>query len=366
MDLTTAYTDSWSGQPGSAEWVGERRPTNEQWVLIAAVWLLATWSAEQRRDWEFTLVTGRVKARQDQQWPHPPPLAEIADAGDLPVVTGATVLTSRVTPGPGRPYEPVRTDQEVAAEIVSLITSVVALPDQRGQALVGFLANHLAGPYSDVLRLTSDAEPLESLHLLHRDTFGSTLRVSLLPAPQVRQPLVHTSGGVDAAHQTRIACIMTLLSDMLWVNNNNPVAFRLRIGRLDQRDGSHVAATPWWADYREVADEHDEEELHPISSTDLRAGLRNLVRLFLSELHDGEWSGIEEFPELPTDHLAPYLIDDLVDAVLARMGNDLRIAHTGFLPVTWPPDDEEYDNLQTHVLLGAGDEVAVLEVDLSC
>jgi hypothetical protein len=47
------------------------------------------------------------------------------------------------------------------------------------------------------------------------------------------------------------------------------------------------------------------------------------------------------------------------------MDNDARIACAGFLPVTWPPDVEG-DDLQTTVLLVAGHEVAVLEVDLTC
>jgi hypothetical protein len=86
------------------------------------------------------------------------------------------------------------------------------------------------------------------------------------------------------------------------------------------------------------------------------------VRLHLNELHDGE-SSLEELPELPVDHLVTFLSDDLIDLLLARMGDNVRIACAGFLPVTWPPDDE-YE--QTTVILVAEHEIAVLEVDLTC
>jgi len=366
MDLTTAYTDAWYRQPDPVERVSDRRPTNEQWVVVAAVWLLAMWSPEQAPGWASALVSGRTKSRKDQPWPEPPPMPEIADAGDLPVVTTAAVLTSRVSSGPGRPYEPARADEEVAAELATVISDVVAVRDQRGEALVRFLADQVAGRSSDVLRLTTGAERPNGpspLHLLHRDTWGSTLRVSLHPAPEVRQPPVHASDGADGPLRTRIACVMTLLSDLLWVDNNNPVTFRFRIGRLDQGGSDRVAeAARWWARNREDADEHDEEEFRIISATDLRAGLRNEVRLHLNELHDGE-SDIDELPELPVDHLVTFLSDDLIDLLLARMGANVRIACAGFLPVTWPPDGE-YE--QTTVLLVAEHEVAVLEVDLSC
>ena len=51
----------------------------------------------------------------------------------------------------------------------------------------------------------------------------------------------------------------------------------------------------------------------PVPAADPRAGLRNLVRMHLSELFDGSWDGIDEFPELPADHLATFLGDDLID-----------------------------------------------------
>lgn len=364
MDLTTAYTDAWYRQPDPGEWPASHRPTNRQWVIVAAVWLLATWSRGQRPGWAFTLVPGRPN-REGRERPEPS-LREIADVCDLPAVTSATVLTGNTSADP----EACSTTS-VAAELVTLISDVVPVRDRRGEALVGFLADHLADPYSDVYRLTVGADergaPSLPLHLLHRDTYGNTLRVSLCPAPEVRQPPVIASVDPDAALRARIAGVSTLLSDLLWVNNNNPVDFRFRIGRLDKVTGDPIAdGTRWWAANREDADEYDAEEFRAVAAADVRAGLHNELRMSLIELFDGEWSGIEEFPEVPAGHVATFLLDDLLDLVLARMGDDVLIAIAGVLPVTWPPEDEDDDQLNTAALLVAGDEVAVLEVDLSC
>jgi hypothetical protein len=364
VDLTTAYTDAWYRPPDPVDRADERRPTDEQWVLVAAVWLLAMWSSQQAPGWASTMVAGRTTSRDDRQWPEPPPLPEIADASDLSNVTAATSLTSRASSGP---------DEDVAAELVTLISNVVPANDERGQALVRFLAGQLADRFSNVLRLSVDAKDAnapsspEPLHLLHRHIRGDTLRLSLYPAAHVEQPPDLATDGPDAALRTRIACIATLLSDMLWVNNNNPVTFRFRIGRLDQADGDLVAAgARWWARNREDADEYDEEEFRPISATDLRAALHYEVRLSLLELLTGEWSGMDQWPPAPAGHLATFLVDDLVDVILIRMGPGAQIASAGYLPVTWPPDDLDEDEPLTTVLLVGGDEVAVLEVDRTC
>ncbi|MBB5867313.1 hypothetical protein F4553_000692 [Allocatelliglobosispora scoriae] len=363
MDLTTAYTDSSYRQPDPVQRPADRRPTNEQWVLIAAVWLLSTWSPRPAAAWAPVLVSGRTSSRQDRQWPEPPAAAEIAVAADLPEATGATVLTSRVSPGPGQSYQPARTDAETAAELVTLISHTVAVPDRRAESLVRFLAEQLAGPYCDLLRLTTGTEG--PLHLLHRDTYGNTLRVSLNPAVQVEPPPSFAADGPDAVLRTRIACVMTLLSDMLWLNNSSPVTFRFRIGRLDDGDGDPMAAAArWWS---EIGEESDEDEFRPVSAADLRAGIRILVRMHLSELFDGEWSGIEEFPEVPDGHISTFLADELADLVLARLGDDPQVAVAGFLPVAWPPPEEGLDDdMRTTVLLVAGAEVASLEIDLVC
>jgi hypothetical protein len=78
LDLTTtAYTDAWNRQPDPMERVSDRRPTNEQWVVVAAAWQLAMWSPEQARLGVHPGVR-KTKSREEQQWPEPPPMPEIA------------------------------------------------------------------------------------------------------------------------------------------------------------------------------------------------------------------------------------------------------------------------------------------------
>ncbi|MEH0972357.1 alkaline phosphatase PhoX [Micromonospora sp. CPCC 205546] len=255
-----------------------------------------------------------------------------------PEGTPATRKSRSSQVGPGRSYEPVRTDEEAATELVRLISPVVGTPDQCAKVLVRFLADEVAGPYADLLRLTTDSErPDEagrSRCTCCTATSTAALRVSLHPAPEIRQPPVADSDGADAALRTRLARIMTLLSDLLWVNDNSPVTFQFRIGRLDSGDGDPVAAAArWWVENREDADEHVEEAFRPVLAADLRANLRNLVRMHLSELFDGSWDGIDEFPELPADHFATFLGDDLIDLVLARTGADARPSCPRPLPV---------------------------------
>lgn len=54
MNPTTAHTDAWNRQPDPVERLGDRRLTNEQWV-IAAVWLPATWSPDTSPGYRFEI-----------------------------------------------------------------------------------------------------------------------------------------------------------------------------------------------------------------------------------------------------------------------------------------------------------------------
>ncbi|MDT0444004.1 hypothetical protein RM779_15580 [Streptomyces sp. DSM 41886] len=327
------------------------------------MWLLAAWSPEETTGWAATLVPGRTKSREDQQWPKPPPLPEIAEAGDLPAVSGATVLTSRVSVGPGRPYGSARSDAEVADELATSITEVTGVRGGRGEALVRLLADRIAGPYSDVLRLTTAAGasngpgPREPLHLLHRDTWGSTLRVLLEAAPKVQQPPAFAAEGADGPLRTRIACLMTLLSELLWVDNNTPVTFRFRLDQLGQGDGNRMTeAVRWWAESGENGEnvnERGEGEFQTVSAAEFPARLRNGI--LFNRLWDED--DAEDGEELPDGHLVAFLMDDLSDLLLTRMGEGARIACAGY------PSDGAHERIT--VLLAAGQEAAVLEVDLT-
>ncbi|MDX3771250.1 MULTISPECIES: hypothetical protein [unclassified Streptomyces] len=180
--------------------------------------------------------------------------------------------------------------------------------------------------------------------------------------------------GADGAIRTRIACLATLLSNLLMVNNNNSVDFRFRIGTLpesDTRDDDRLAtATRWWSATREDAEEYADEEptFRPITFTELRKSLHNDARLSLVDIWDGSWSGIDEMPEVPASHVVTHLVDDLVDVIEGRMGGAL-VAVNGYLPTEWPPTDptdEDEDGEYTYVLFVCGNDVGVLDIDRSC
>lgn len=362
MELATAYNDAWHRQPDPADRPGGRRPSNPQWVLVSALWLLAAWAPEPAPGWASTVVLNKTAERRDEPWPVPP--EQLAEIAELPEVTGAVRYASTVSD------DDLSTPPE---ELVSLIAGAAHVHDARRTSLVRYLANEAAGQYGDLLRLTTtDDDP--ALHLLHRDYYGTTARITLAPEPTVRQPPVIADDGADGALRTRISCLATLLSDLLMVNNNNSVDFRFRIGTLPDdgtRDGERLAAaTRWWSATREDAEEYADEEVtfRPITFTELRASLHTDARLSLVELWDGSWDGIEEMPEIPAGHVVTHLVDDLVDVIESRLGG-AHVVVNGYLPTGWPPEDptdEEDDGGYTYVLFIHGNEVGVLDIDRGC
>ena len=48
------------------------------------------------------------------------------------------------------------------------------------------------------------------------------------------------------------------------------------------------------------------------------------------------------------------------------MGADVHIGYAGLLPTTWPPDDEDFETNTTVLLVDRTNEVAVLEIDMTC
>ncbi|WP_328885309.1 hypothetical protein [Streptomyces sp. NBC_00316] len=361
MELATAFNDAWHQQPDPAGRPDGHRPSNSQWVLVSALWLLAAWTPESTPGWASTLVLNETSDRRDEPWPAPP--GQLAAIADLPEVTDAVPYTSMLS----------KDDHSTPPEeLVSLIAGAAHVHDARRTSLVRYLADEAAGRKGDLLRLTTtDDDP--ALHLLHRD-YSGTVRITLAPAPTVQQPPVIADDGADGAIRTRISCLATLLSDLLMVNNNNSVDFRFRIGTLPE-DGSQdedrlAAATRWWSATREDAEEYAEEEptFRPITFTELRTSLGNDARLSLVDIWDGSWSGIDEMPEIPAGHVVTHLVDDLVDVIEGRLGGAL-VAVNGYLPTGWPPadpTDEDDDGEYTYVLFVRGNEVGVLDIDRAC
>ncbi|HEY0698309.1 MAG TPA: hypothetical protein VGD43_10935 [Micromonospora sp.] len=376
MDRTTSYTDSWYRQPAPVPYSGPA-PTPDQWTLIAALWLLAAWTADGTPGWRTEFATGTTAERSEQQWRQPPPLPEITRLGGFlesgagrPVT--ASVLTGEFQPAPRQPYESTRPRDEVTAELRTELSQRIPVADPRGEQLLAHLAGELVGSFTDLLRvgtgddhLPSVATARDDLHLVQRDYRGRTLRLTVAPAPTVEQPPTIGADGAEAALRTRLACLMTLLSDLLWVNNNNPVTFRAWIGERQHEDPL-AAATDWWRRTRE--EEPDElPKLHVVSVDELRRGMANVVRGSL--LHE-DWEGDGEWPEIPSDHVAGPLSQDLIDVLLARMtgpdGGPPLIAYAGFLPLNWLDEPAAEDDFDGTVLFVGAAEVAVLDVDMTC
>lgn len=346
LDLTAGYIDSWNPQPAPAL---AGRPTSGQWPVIAAVWLLAAWTAGATPGWRGECVPGTAPSRDDQPWALPP-----ADLDSFAFPPGtADVLISLLQPGPQRPYEPSRPPAEVTAELVALLTERIPVTDPRGTALLAHLAGLLTGRYTDLLRVASP----EDLDLIQRDSGGRSLRLTIGPVTEP-PPVV--------ALRTRLSCLITLLSTQLWVNNNNPVTFRVWFGPRGDADPL-AAATDWWTRTRE--DEPDEPpQLRPISVDELDSGLYTIVRSSLLELFDGSWDGIEQWPHVPPGHLTLHLYRDLLDLLLTHTaGPDgpPQLLRTGYLPQGEDLENDDDDYYGTVVFVGPND-VAVLDLDLTC
>jgi len=358
VELATAFNDAWHRQPDPADRSDGRQPSNPQWVLVSALWLLAAWAPAAAPGWVSTLVLDRT-GRRDEPWP--PPTEQLAAIADLPEVSGAF------------PYASIRSKNDRTTppeELVSRINEVTGVDDAPRRSLVRYLVDRAVGRYGDLLLLTTTRED-PALHLLHRDYFG-TARITLVPAPTVQQPPVIADDGADGALRTRIACLATLLSEHLMVDNNNPVDFRFLIGTLPEHDDDRLgAATRLWSATREDTQKYADEAptFCPITFTDLRTSLHNIARLSLvDDPWEDSWDGIDECPEIPAGHIITHLVDDLVDVIEDRLGGALVAAH-GFLPTAWPPPDQadgDGDDECIYVLFVRGNEVGILEIDGSC
>ncbi|MET7422694.1 hypothetical protein [Dactylosporangium sp. NPDC005555] len=363
MDRTVSYTQSWDRQPVPAPLDRLPSPTGYQWAAVAAVWLLAEWTRDGTPGWRGECVTARAPERTAQQWREPPPgLAAICGLPAEPV--DATVLLGLVQPAERQPYEPTRPQDEVTAELITLLGTLVPVTDRRGAALLAYLAGRLAGPYTDLLRVSTGGA---DLHLVQRDSSGNVLRVTVAPAPATEPPPVLASDGGDAALRTRIGSLITLLAAELWVNNNNPVKFRVWVGPRDAADPIEAAAR-WWTSTREEEPEGP-PQLRALTVEELDRGLYTVVRSSLLELFDGSWDGVEEWPHVPPDHVTRHLYRDLIDQLLARTTTPDGPPHllaAGYLPIDGIDEEagDEHDYAGTVLFVGPTD-VAVLDIDLS-
>ncbi|WP_433076043.1 hypothetical protein ACQP1P_30675 [Dactylosporangium sp. CA-052675] len=293
MDRLTSYTDAYRPQPLPGPLAAGPRPTGPQAVVLAAVWLLAAWSPDATPGWR----------------------ADFAHTE--------------------------RFDGDPVEDVAALLAEWIPAADDRGRALRAFLAGELASRYVQLRR-----EPADDLVLLLHDWKDRTLRITIAAAPAVAPP----------PQDSRIPCLLTLLSDQLWLNNNDPVTFRVFLGEPD-------AAGPgaWWAATREEPGE-DVPDLREYSPDDIRTALLNVARGGLDDL-GADWDGDGDYPALPEDHIAAHVTNDLLDVLLERVA-PVAVHGTGYLPVDW--DEQDGDTQIGTVVLTGARAVAVLDVDVSC
>ncbi|WP_432972498.1 hypothetical protein [Dactylosporangium sp. CA-233914] len=299
MEQITSYTDAWQRHPPPAPFAGMAL-NDPHAVAVSALWLLAASTRGATPGWRVELQ----------------PRAEWSDGEEI-------------------------TDLE---EVTALLAERLPVTGAKSEALRRHLASELASKYVSLRRLPGD-----DLVLLMRGWNDTVLRITLAAAPAVEPPPAGT----------RLPCLLTLLMDLLWVNNNNPVTFRVHFGPRDDE-------TPfaWWArTHEDLAAEGDEPRFAPLTPDELRAALLNVARGGLNDL-GADWDGTGEYPRLPEDHVAAYLSHDLLDTLLERV-RPTRLHGTGFLPVDWDQDDDEEPMPGTVVLIGP-QEVAVLDVDVTC
>ncbi|MER7274435.1 hypothetical protein ABT369_08270 [Dactylosporangium sp. NPDC000244] len=294
MDRLTSYTDAYQPQPLPGPLAAGPRPTDPQAVVLAAVWLLAAWSPAAGPGWR----------------------ADFAHAGTF--------------------------DGDPVEDVAALLAEWIPAADDRGRALREFLAGELASRYVQLRR-----EPGDDLVLLLHDWKDRTLRITIAAAPTVAPP----------PEGSRIPCLLTLLSDQLWINNNDPVTFRVFLGEPD----AHAGPGAWWTATREEPDE-EAPDFRAYSPDDIRTALLNVARGGLNDL-GADRDGDGDYPALPEDHIAAHLTHDLLDVLLERV-RPVAVHGTGYLPVDWDEQDGDAE-IGTVVLTGAR-SVAVLDVDVSC
>lgn len=194
----------------------------------------------------------------------------------------------------------------------------------------------------DLLRITVAAEPGgpaldDEIHLLVRTWRGDTARLAVAPAvavpPERDDPESH------------VACLTTLLSEFLYMNNNNQVTFEVTFRAHDlpasadpeAADAALRAAPPpidW--EFTETPEEEADGFLRRLNGDDLEAVLAASERAMIEDawglaMHD------DSPPQDPGDHLVHWLFKDLLDTVRAEVTGDTggapRLAYGAGLPL---------------------------------
>lgn len=184
---------------------------------------------------------------------------------------------------------------------------------------MGFLAGVLTEwACEHLLRIHVAAEPGgarldDELHLLVRDHDGKACRLSVAPSAAV--PPVGEPAGLDA----RITWDTTLLSEFLWVNNNNEVGFEVTVEPhglvLDANVDADAAFRSWKGfkdgDFRLL----DGVTLATVLAETEQAAANMALSVCLSEDDNSD------DPQPPADQLVIPVLRDLIDTLTNRVAD---------------------------------------------
>ncbi|MGI5242674.1 hypothetical protein [Dactylosporangium sp. CA-139066] len=296
VEQTTSYTDPWNPQPAPVD--GLAGATVMQWPVIAAVWLLAAWAPYGMPGWR-----ARFALDDDADF-------DFADAAEVD-------------------------------DVAALLRDAVPVTDERGERLRDYLAEKLTGQYTELRRVPGD-----DLTLVFRDQAEGALRLTIATAGAVEPPPAIGADGPDGGLRTRLACVMTLLSDMLWVDDSNPVTFAASIrSNTDERKPD------------------PELQWRPISEQEAWEALENTARASLDELADAYDASPDEdtWPPLPAGHIAAHLCRDLLGTLVEQV-RVTRVVTAGYWPDVWADDDEE---TICSIVFEGYHLTAVLDIDFS-
>ncbi|MGO4753418.1 hypothetical protein AB4212_33235 [Streptomyces sp. 2MCAF27] len=303
--------------------------------LEAVEHLFALWLPHRR----LALVGGEAPPSYEEEWTAAPSLAEVSDYGAFPA-------TFDGPDGQRHPVAVERFDIEDPDETSSgPLHASWGLPDEgaehtfgfisafltdgtesgRGRALAGYLAGLLAADGTDLLRITVAAEPDgpaldDELHLLVR-SHDRTTRLALADA--------EADIADDDTPEYRIACVTSLLSEFLQINNTDAVTFEVTFGThdvdLNVADPDAAFRAGWSGeDGWLIAEEDDAESddvLWPLATAALKAALteseQNMVAAARAQTL--VWEFDSTTPEIPGDELVSWLARDLLETILTKI-----------------------------------------------
>lgn len=324
--------------------------------LEAVEHLFALWLPRRR----LALVGGEAPPSYEEEWTDAPSLAEVSDYGAFPATFGGPdgqrhpVAVERfdiedpdeTSSGPlhaswGLPDEGAEQAFEFVSEFLTDGTE-----SGRGRALAGYLAGYLAADGTDLLRITVAAEPGgpaldDELHLLVR-SHDRTTRLALADAKAAP-----AAPGANDTPEYRIACVTSLLSEFLQINNTDAVTFEVTFGAhdvdLNVADPDAAFRAGWAGDgdwlIAEEGDDETDDVLWSLDAASLKAALteseQNMV--VAARAQTLVWEFDSTTPEIPGDELVSWLARDLLETILTEItgapGTPPALAYAKNLPL---------------------------------